>query len=97
MSHKSFKQFFNEECGLRHSDEETYTSEQLDDLSDEMKTRYWWQDLDAGLEGAHSDRWKQDPRWEGSSHNDDRIEEIESILRRNGRLNRPVIEWPKKS
>jgi hypothetical protein len=22
MSHKSFKQFFNEECGLRHSDEE---------------------------------------------------------------------------
>mgnify|MGYP003635199457 CR=1 FL=1 len=96
MSHKSFKQFFNEGCGLRHSDEETYTPEQLDELRKEYKQRNWWQDLDAGLEGAHSDKWKQDPMWKDSFHNDDRIKEIEAILKLHGKLNRPAIEWPKK-
>ena len=93
MSSKNFKQFFK---GLRHSDEETYSPEQLDELGKELQQRNWWHDLDAGLEGAHSDKWKQDPQWKDSFHNDDRIKEIEAILKLHGKLDRPVISFAKR-
>ena len=72
MTGRTFKQFF-EGCGLRHSDEENYSAEQLDELGKELQQRSWWHDLDAGLEGAHSDRWKEDPRWKDSFHNNAKI------------------------
>ena len=96
MPGRTFKQFF-EGCGLRHSDEENYSAEQLDELGKELQQRSWWHDLDAGLEGAHSDRWKEDPRWKDSFHNDERIQEIESILKQHGKLNRPIISFGKKA